>query len=258
MKYQKQAVGLLLAIVILSASMNAFGFLGFGGDSWKEEVLLHDGSKIIVKRWVDRGGRHEIGQKSPYKEQSLVFAMPGTNQQVRWEDKFSEDLGMANFLPMLLDVDKDVAYLVAYPMGCLSYNKWGRPNPPYVIFKYQDNEWQRIALQELSVEIKTPNLIFSMPDIEVERAGTRFMTEEKIKTIISGYKQPEFKTILREPLAKKMLCEEKIRTEDGWLGIDWFTSKPTYDACLKVCERHKVSLQNCPCERLFNKNNTGK
>lgn len=203
MKYQKQAVGLLVVIVILGADMNAFGFLGFGGTNWQEEVLLHDGRKIVVERSVNRGGRHEVGQKPPFKEQSLVFSMPGTNQQVRWEDKFSEDLGSANFLPMLLDVDKDVAYLVAYPMGCLSFNKWGRPNPPYVVFKYEGKMWQRIPLEELPPAIKTLNLIFSMPDIEVEKAGTRFMTAEKIQTINSGYKQPEYKTILREPLAKE-------------------------------------------------------
>ncbi|MHB1014878.1 MAG: hypothetical protein ACYC2W_06340 [Desulfurivibrionaceae bacterium] len=200
MKYTKGTLGLLVAILIMGTGMNAFGFLGFGGDSWREEVLLHDGQKIIVKRSVDRGGRHEIGQKPPYKEQSLVFTMPGTNQQVRWEDKFSEDLGMANFLPMLLDVYKGLAYLVTSPMGCLSYNKWGRPNPPYVVFKYNGKMWQRIPLEDLPPEIKTPNLIFSMPDIEVERAGTRFMTAEKIKSIISDYPQPEYKTILREPV----------------------------------------------------------
>ena len=203
MKYTKGTLGLLVAILILGTSMNAFGFLGFGGTSWKEEVLLHDGQKIVVERSVDRGGRHEIGQKPPYKEQSLVFALPGTNQQVRWEDKFSEDLGMANFLPMLLDVRDGVAYLVVSPMGCLSYNKWGRPNPPYVVFKYDGKAWQRIPLEELPTEIKTPNLIFSMPDIEVGKAATGFMTVEKIKAIISGYKQPEYKTILREPLSKE-------------------------------------------------------
>ena len=98
-----------------------------------------------------------------------------------------------------------------------------------------------------------------MPDVEVERAGTRFMTAEMIKAIISGYKQPEYKIILREPLdPKKIACKEMIRAEDGWLGIDWFTSEATYEACLKVCEREKVSPQNCPCDRIFNKNNKGK
>lgn len=130
MKHLKGILGLLISILILGTSINALGFLGLGGDCWKEEVLLHDGSKIIVERTVERGGRHEIGQKPPYKEQRLVFAMPGTNQQITWEDNFSEDVGSANFLPMLLDVRNDVAYLVVSPMGCLSYNKWELPNPP--------------------------------------------------------------------------------------------------------------------------------
>ena len=70
-------------MLMMGVSMSACaGFLGFGGTSWKEEVLLHDGSKIIVERSVERGGRHEIGQKPPYKEQSLSFTMPGTNQTI--------------------------------------------------------------------------------------------------------------------------------------------------------------------------------
>ena len=80
--------------------------------SWKEEVLLHDGSKIVAERSVSRGGRHEIGQKPPYKEQSLTFIMPGTKQKIKWEDTYSEDLGSANFLPMLLDIHNAIAYLV--------------------------------------------------------------------------------------------------------------------------------------------------
>lgn len=190
-------------VSILGTSMSAgAGFLGMGGTSWKEEVLLHDGKKIIVKRTVERGGRHELGQQPPYKEQSLRFTPPGTNQEVIWEDHYSQDVGSANFLPMLLDVFEGTPYLVVHPMGCLSYNKWGRPNPPYVIFKYQGKEWRRIPLSDLPAEIKTPNLIFSMPDIEVEKSGKRFISAEMIKKLIEGYRQPEYKTILREEMKK--------------------------------------------------------
>jgi len=190
--------------------------------TWKEEVLLHDGSRIIVERTVERGGRHEIGQKPPYKEQSLVFMKPGTDQQVTWEDKFSKDLGSANFLPMLLEIRNDVVYLVASPMGCLSYNKWGRPNPPYVVFKYDGKVWQRIPLEELSVEIKAPNLIFSSPDIAVEKSGTRFISAEMIKQVIAGYKQAEYKTILREPVKRgtvgsSLNCEERVLYKGYWI-----------------------------------------
>lgn len=189
-------------ILTMGVSMSAgAGLFGFGGTSWKEEVLLHDGGKIIAERTVEHGGRHEIGQKPPYKYQSLSFTHPTTRQEIVWEDKFSEDVGSANFLPMLLDISSGTAYLVAYPMGCLSYNKWGRPNPPYVVFKHEGKEWTRIPLQELPAEIKTPNLIFSMPDFKVKESGKSFMTAEMISSIIASYRQPEYKTILREPLA---------------------------------------------------------
>ena len=196
-----QAICLVITAGI-SASVGA-GLLGLGGDNWKEEVLLHDGTKMVIERTVERGGRHEVGQKPPYKEQRLSFTVPGTNQSITWEDHYSQDLGMANFLPMALDVVGGTPYLVAYPMGCLSYNKWGRPNPPYVIFKYQDKEWKRIPLQELPAEIKRPNVIFSMPDIEVERFGKRFISAEMIKKVTDGYEQSEHKTILREQVEPK-------------------------------------------------------
>jgi hypothetical protein len=197
--------------------------LPFGGDSWKEEVLLHDGNKIIVERRVQRGGRHEVGQKPPYKEQRLSFTMPGTPQTITWEDHYSQDLRQANFLPMAVDISGGTPYLVVYPMGCLSYNKWGRPNPPYVVFHYQENEWKRVSLQELPSEINSPNMIFSMPDIEVEKLGTRFVSAEKIKRLIAAYQQPEFKTILREPVksgaeGSAVNCEEMIHYKCGWIS----------------------------------------
>ena len=58
---------------------------------------------------------------------------------------------------MLLDIRQGGAYIVANNMGCLSYNKWGRPNPPYVVFKYEGKEWKRIPVHELPAEINRPN-----------------------------------------------------------------------------------------------------
>jgi len=243
------------AVLALGISMGACaGLPSVGGTSWKEEVLLHDGSKIVVTRSVDRGGRHEIGQKPPYKEQSLSFTMPKSRQTVKWEDHFSEDLGSANFLPMLLDIDNGIAYLVASPMGCLSYNKWDRPNPPYVIFKYDGKVWQRIPLADLPSEIKTTNLIFSMPDIEVEESGGRFMSADMIKAIVAGYKQPEYRSILREgiPNAGGSGCGEMVGNGKGsWIGIGGFRVQPSLEACLRYCTRHDFSTQYCPCNSLF-------
>lgn len=210
----------LIAVVEMSGCA-VVRALPFGGDSWQEEVLLHDGNKIVIDRMVKRGGPHEVGQKPSFTEQRLWFTVPGSNQSIEWEDHASPDLRQANFLPMAVDIVRGVPYLVVYPMGCLSYNKWDRPNPPYVVFRYDEKEWNRIPLHELPTDITTPNMIFSMPDVVVEKFGKRFIKADMIKGVIAGYQQPEFKTILREPvqvgsLGSEVNCEEMVRYKCGW------------------------------------------
>lgn len=202
-------------------SLNAeAGIFNFGGSSWKEEALLHDGSKVIVERSVERKGRHEIGQLPAYTKQTLSFSNPATGKSITWEDKATDDLGTSSFLPMALDIYQGVAYLVVTPMGCLSYNKWGRPNPPYVIFRHQGTAWERVSLQDLPLETKVPNLISSSPDTEVERLGKRMVDAETIKRFTAEFSQPEYKSILRGLLSKERLetmCEERVLYKGYWI-----------------------------------------
>lgn len=237
-------------LMMMGLSMSACG----NSTSWKEEVLLHDGSKIIVERYVDRGGRHEIGQRPPIKEQSLSFTLPSTDHKIKWEDKGSQDVGGGNFHPMLLEIANGIVYVLASPAGCLSYNKWGRPNPPYVLFKYDGKAWQRIPLQELPSEIKLPNLVISSPDDAAKNAKNGLLSAEMIKQENEGFKQPEYRSILREGLTKErinQMCDERVRTGSGWLSLSSFSREATIEGCSKVCQREKVSDQNCPCITLF-------
>jgi hypothetical protein len=195
-----KVIGLLLTLGI---SVSACA-----GNAWKEEVLLHDGTKLIVERSVSRGGRHEIGQSPPFSEQRLTFTMPGTGERVTWKDEFTANVGSANFLPLQLEISNNRAYLTTTPAGCLSYNKWDRPNPPYVIFQLQDKQWKRITLQELPEEFKALNLIISSPDVAVEKSGQRFISAEMIKKINSTAQQSEFKAIVREPISVERLCPD--------------------------------------------------
>lgn len=211
-------IGLILT---LGVSMDAdAGLFGFGGVKWKEEVLLYDGSKIIVERSQIRGGRHEIGQPSPIKEHAIFFKMPGSNKTITWKSEYGEDIGRANFDLLAVHILKDTPYIAATPNLCLSYNKWGRPNPPYVFFKYDGKEWQRIPLAEFPAEFKTINVAISTLGDEDKLTSLGFVSAEKIKELNSEVRQPEYKTILREPLAKErinQMCMEMVPYKGSWV-----------------------------------------
>lgn len=144
-------------------------------------------------------------------------------------------------------------YLVAKPMGCLSYNKWGRPNPPYVIFRFEDKEWERVSLRELPKETKAPNLISSSPDTEVERLGKRYVDAETIQRFTNEIRQPENKAILREPLPGiGEQCRVEYSNGKGtWLSFDWFKEEKDLAACIRVCEREDFNDATCPCGQFF-------
>jgi hypothetical protein len=244
-----------LLTVTLGVSMNAnSAIFGFGSDSWQEEVLLHDGQKMIVKRSQSYGGRHEIGQSSPIKEHSIEFTLPGSNKTITWTSEYGEDLGRTNFNLLAVHVLNSTPYLVVEPNLCLSYNKWGRPNPPYVFFKYDAKAWQRIPLEEFPVEFKTINVTLTLGGVDVTAMVRKGVVPTKdIQERNSRLTQPEFRSIVRDPIKGGMTsgCMEEIRTGDGWMSLDWFSSQKTSEACLKICEREKVTEQNCPCNRLF-------
>ncbi|ADE12530.1 hypothetical protein [Sideroxydans lithotrophicus] len=211
----------LVLLMMIGVGMDAnAGLFGIGGASWKEEALQPDGQKIMVERNVVRKGNHEIGQRPPIGNQSLTFSIPNTGERVTWEDSYSEDVGGGNFNPMLLGVQKNTAYVLASPAGCLSYNKWGRPNPPYVIFKYEAKQWQRIQLQELPAEFKSPNLVISSPDDAAEEATHGILMADKISELNTGFQQPVYMSILREPLAAsgQGSCPELVYYKGAWIG----------------------------------------
>ena len=243
----------------LGVSMSAdAGLFGFGGTSWKEEVLLHDGQKIIVERSQSYGGRHEIGQPSPIKEHTISFTLPNSNKKITWTSEYGEDLGRTNFNLLAVHVLNGIPYIVVEPNLSLSYNKWGSPNPPYVIFKYDGKIWQRISLEEFPAEFKTINVSISIQGHLVEKLVKQgLVSVESIMRSNSELTQPEYKTIHRTPLdvwkprPAGSNSGRMVRKEGGWIGMDWFEDQPSLEACLKICTREKVSPQDCPCNTLF-------
>ena len=213
----------LTLIMTLGASADArAGLFGFGGDTWQEEVLLHDGRKIIVRRSQTYGGSREPGQSGPIKEHSVRFTLPGSGQPITWTSEYSGDIGRANFQLLAVHAVNGTPYIVASPNLCLSYNKWGRPNPPYVLFKRDGHEWRRISLQALPVEFKTVNVVLSIQKHQVQELSASGVTfAQTIADVNRRSEILEFRSILREPLAKERVsekCMEMVFYKGSWVG----------------------------------------
>jgi hypothetical protein len=215
------------------------GLFGFGGESWKEEVLLHDGRKLIITRSQTYGGRHEVGQPSPIKEHTVTFMLPDTNKTISWTSEYGEDLGRTNFHLLAVHVLNGTPYLVTEPNLCLAYNKWGRPNPPYVFFKYDGSAWQRIPLEAFPAEFTTINAVLGLSRQFVDAMVKQGLVPvEDIQKQNSRLPQPQYKTILREPVepgteGSAVNCEEMIHYKCGWISSQGTFGKNFMD---KTCK----------------------
>ena len=230
----KQHLSSVCAATILSACA---ALPVSSADAWKEEVLLHDGQKIVVERSQIYKGRREPGQEVPAGEHTIRFALPGSNRQLSWTSEYGQDLGRTNFNALALHVKQGVPYLVVEPNLCLSYNKWGRPNPPYVVFKLEANEWQRIAIADLPQEFKTINLIVNdnrQKDIRENSQSSGYVPFVAVQRINSSLPQPQYKTILREVMGTSgglPACEIVVRYKCGWGAPGEFNRQYFENSC---------------------------
>lgn len=200
-----KTVGLVLA---LSLSMNACAsFLGFGGESWKEEVLLHDGQKLIVERSQTRGGNHEIGQEVPIAEHKVSFTLPGAHEEITWKSTYGYNRDNSNLILLALDVINGVPYIVTTTLICPAYNKWDRPNPPYVVFEYIEKKWRRVPLANFPKEIRGANVVINM----AKYSG--LLTEKEVKKINEENIQDDLRYLhvfVREPIRNVMTACSKF------------------------------------------------
>jgi len=223
--------------------------------SWKEEVLLHDGKKIVVERFYNLGGYPALDSRDRAAlDETVTFKPHPTGKEIIWRTDFRDSVPEPNSLNLLLlDVVKDVPYIATYPVGCIAYNKWKRPNPTYIFFKYENEEWKQIPLAEFPAELTRANVIIGRPATSSLKS---FYTVKGVDDENYDIHTPEYKTILREPMPKAgAYCPEMVTNGHGdWFSMDTFKGHPSYGACLQFCKRNSFTEQNCLCEsNLINK-----
>lgn len=181
--------------LMMGMSMNASSATA----SWKEEVLLHDGQKIVLERFHNLGGYPALDSRERQSiDQTVTFTLPGSSKTITWKTDYLDSVPEPNNLNLLLlDVVNGTPYIATYPVGVIAYNKWGSPNPPYIFFKHDGTVWRRISLEEFPAELNKTNVIVGRPPTKLLKS---FYTSEEVEKQNYDISTKEFKVILRKPL----------------------------------------------------------
>ncbi len=201
-------------IMMMGVSMSACS----SSESWKEEVQLHDGSVIVVERHFNLAapsidvGRQEL-------DETVIFTIPESKKEITWKSDFNkipdDPHGLLSIL--LLDIVKGIPYIATSPAGCIGFNRWNRPNPPYVFFKFDGNEWKRIPLEEFPADLNNANVILSRPPTELLKS---FYTVAQVNAQnMEGVREEGSRTIIRKPFAiLENRCPELVYYKGAWVG----------------------------------------
>ncbi len=197
-----KTIGLVLALgVSMSACSDTM--------SWKEEVKLHDGQVIIAERFYNLGGKPTLeSRERAALDLTATFSLPRSNKKIIWKNDFRNSVPEPNSLNLIrFDIVKGIPYIATYPAGCIAYNKWGRPNPPQVLLRYENEQWKRITLAEFPAE-----LIGAQANVVVGRPKTSQLKSSYTVAGVDAENReidtPEYKTILREALPESALCPQ--------------------------------------------------
>lgn len=117
---------------------------------WKQEAPLHDGRMLIVER------RSKLSPSDPFQlsvrfeiAQKLTFTHPDTGEKISWDIP-------DGLLPVMIDFDQGIPYFV---LLASDYSKWGCPNPPYLVYRYQRGKWKHVEFEALPTVLEDRNLI---------------------------------------------------------------------------------------------------
>jgi hypothetical protein len=141
------AVGILVVGVIATVVLWVVWPFSPQTLEWKEEVGLEDGRTLLVTRRVVMVPGGNIGERPDVeRERRLTFTHPTTGQVITWEN--GPAIGSRAY-PKMLDFDGDRPVLVTEAQSGADYAMLGCPTPPYIVFRYENGTWNRIATGEL-------------------------------------------------------------------------------------------------------------
>jgi len=200
----------LCVLLFTGFTLNACGEAGKTIE-WKQEVPLQDGRVIVVERISRQTGKIMPENVIMESEQTLSFAHPDTQERIRWT--LPDGL-----LPAALDFDGKTPYFVLRAYTVSDYNKWDCPNPPWLVYRYEEGEWGRVRFEKLPAGIVSQNLLPMFKMSPLKEGGGR-VTVRQLDDYWRHFAPSErvrAKTISREkisPIGKG--CDEDVLVRLG-------------------------------------------
>jgi hypothetical protein len=145
-----------LAAAALAVTVPALGahFMRTQGDVnvvWSEEVLLSDGSSIVVSRQA-RGNvlGHPKSRPQDWLPSEFTISTP-TSHLSKWQ---------SSLRPLVLDKGSGQSwYLIAEPVDCGKWYQMGQPAPPYELYVHDLQGWKRIPMEDKYVGLAANLLV---------------------------------------------------------------------------------------------------
>lgn len=132
-------------VLIGGAAILSFGALGYAWydyrfPSWKEEVLLPDGRKIIVKQ------RRDFIEGYGTRKTWLTFSLPEIGGEQTWVERMQ---------PVLIATSRDGAvYVVGWPTGEKQLMRYEHPRFGYVAFRWNGSAFVRVPFMSVPEGIR--------------------------------------------------------------------------------------------------------
>jgi hypothetical protein len=106
---------------------------------------------VTLTRYQEFNGPHEPFQEPTESDYWFEFKNPDTGELVRW----SHDRNLGT---VALMVERHAPFLLVMPWFGSSVRAFNCPDPPYLLFKFVDGQWQRLPLKEMPVSLIRSNM----------------------------------------------------------------------------------------------------
>ncbi len=121
--------------------------------AWEEEVQLFDGRVLRITQKRRYESAYNGHNYSPHivREAWIRFNLPELgDREIEWHE---------NLIAMRFDVIEGKPLIVAYPPTALEFEQYGKPQPAYLGFRYENGNWQRIGFKEIPTSQYDANLV---------------------------------------------------------------------------------------------------